>query len=63
MQQRGRNVRQAIERVHRFQAAAAKASLRLTRTRPYRPQTNGKAERFIQTLTRQWAYATPYPSS
>jgi len=48
---------------HRFQAAAAKASLRLTRTRPYRPQTNGKAERFIQTLTRQWAYATPYPSS
>jgi transposase InsO family protein len=33
------------------------------RTRPYRPQTNGKAERFIQTMLRQWAYATPYLSS
>ncbi|HET6409370.1 MAG TPA: IS481 family transposase [Chthoniobacteraceae bacterium] len=32
-------------------------------TRPYRPQTNGKAERFIQTLTREWAYARPYRSS
>ena len=37
--------------------------VRLTRTRPYRPQTNGKAERFIQTLIRGWAYAVPYPSS
>ncbi len=32
-------------------------------TRPYRPQTNGKAERFIQTITREWAYARPYDSS
>ena len=32
-------------------------------TRPYRPQTNGKAERFIQTITREWAYARPYHSS
>jgi transposase InsO family protein len=32
-------------------------------TRPYRPQTNGKAERFIQTLTREWAYACAYNSS
>lgn len=32
-------------------------------TRPYRPQTNGKAERFIQTLLREWAYGRPYPSS
>ena len=32
-------------------------------TRPYRPQTNAKAERFIQTLTREWAYARPYDSS
>jgi transposase InsO family protein len=32
-------------------------------TRPYRPQTNGKAERFIQTITREWAYARPYTSS
>lgn len=33
------------------------------RTRPYRPQTNGKAERFIQTLLREWAYATAYLTS
>lgn len=33
------------------------------RTRPYRPQTNGKAERFIQTLMRNWAYAKPYRTS
>ena len=32
-------------------------------TRPYRPQTNGKAERFIQTVTREWAYARAYGSS
>ena len=32
-------------------------------TRPYRPQTNGKAERFIQTLLREWAYARPYATS
>jgi transposase InsO family protein len=32
-------------------------------TRPYRPQTNGKAERFIQTLIREWAYAKTYRSS
>lgn len=33
------------------------------RTRPYRPCTNGKAERFIQTMLREWAYAVPYESS
>ena len=33
------------------------------RTRPYRPRTNGKAERFIQTLLREWAYAKPYRTS
>ena len=32
-------------------------------TRPYRPQTNGKAERFIQTLLREWAYVRAYASS
>lgn len=32
-------------------------------TRPYRPQTNGKAERFIQTLLREWAYVRPYQNS
>jgi len=33
------------------------------RTRPYRPQTNGKAERFIRTMLREWAYAGVYGSS
>jgi len=33
------------------------------RTRPYRPKTNGKAERFIQTLLREWAYAVPFLTS
>ena len=47
----------------RFRHDADRAGVRLTRSRPYRPQTNGKAERFIQTLIRQWAYAVPYASS
>jgi len=33
------------------------------RTKPYTPKTNGKAERFIQTALREWAYARAYPSS
>ncbi len=33
------------------------------RTRPYTPRTNGKAERFIQTLMRRWAYHHAYPNS
>ena len=36
---------------------------RHSRTRPYRPQTNGKAERFIGTLVREWAYSKPYQSN
>lgn len=36
---------------------------RQTRTRPYRPQTNGKAERFIGTLIREWAYARTYTTN
>jgi transposase InsO family protein len=37
--------------------------VRHIRTQPYRPQTNGKAERFIQTLLREWAYARVYGGS
>jgi transposase len=37
--------------------------IRHLRTRPYRPRTNGKAERFIQTMLREWAYAASYPNS
>ena len=50
-------------RSRHFQASAARHQLRLKRSRPYRPQTNGKAERFIQTLIREWAYARPYATS
>jgi len=38
-------------------------TIRHLRTRPYRPCTNGKAERFIQTLLREWAYKRPYSTS
>lgn len=46
-----------------FQALCAQRSIRHRRTRPYRPCTNGKAERFIQTMLREWAYKRPYTSS
>jgi transposase InsO family protein len=47
----------------RFAQVCAQLQLRHLRTRPYRPCTNGKAERFIQTCLREWAYAEAYPSS
>jgi transposase InsO family protein len=50
-------------RSHAFRAACAAAGLRHLRTRPYTPRTNGKAERFIQTSLREWAYARPYNTS
>lgn len=50
-------------RSRRFQAVAARRAVRLKRSRPYRPQTNGKAERFIQTLLREWAYVRIYATS
>ena len=46
-----------------FRAACARLKLQHLRTRPYRPCTNGKAERFIQTLIREWAYVRPYRTS
>ncbi len=43
--------------------ALAELGIRHLFTRPYRPRTNGKAERFIQTLTNRWAYGAIYGSS
>ena len=47
----------------RMRQTLAGLGARHKRTRPYRPQTNGKAERFIQTLLDEWAYARPYRSN
>ena len=44
-------------------AACRELGVRHLRTRPYRPRTNGKAERFIQTMTNGWAYGAIYGSS
>ena len=46
-----------------WREACVAHALRHLRTRPYTPRTNGKAERFIQTLLREWAYRYAYPSS
>jgi transposase InsO family protein len=43
--------------------ACRRLGIKHIRTRPYRPQTNGKAERFIRTMLREWAYAAVYGSS
>jgi transposase InsO family protein len=47
----------------RFAKLLRRLGIRHLRTRPYTPRTNGKAERFIQTLLREWAYAFVYPTS
>jgi transposase InsO family protein len=43
--------------------ACQELGIKHLRTRPYRPRTNGKAERFIQTMLREWAYGRLYGSS
>ena len=46
-----------------FAGACAQLGIKHTFTRAYRPQTNGKAERFIQSALREWAYGRAYESS
>jgi len=46
-----------------FAEACRNLHLKHSFTRPYRPQTNGKAERFIQSALREWAYGIPYNNS
>jgi transposase InsO family protein len=46
-----------------FRDACRDLGLKHIRTRPYTPKTNGKAERFIQSALREWAYAQPYTHS
>jgi len=48
---------------HAFRDACRDLGLKHIRTKPYTPKTNGKAERFIQTSLREWAYAHTYDSS
>jgi transposase InsO family protein len=50
-------------RSYRFRQACQQLDIKHRRTRPYSPQTNGKAERFIQTALREWAYAKHWADS
>lgn len=50
-------------RSREFAAACHRHGIKHVRTRPYTPRTNGKAERFIQTCLREWAYAVSYETS
>ena len=49
-------------RSKKFAQLLRRLKIRHLRTRPYTPRTNGKAERYIQTLLREWAYAYAYPN-
>jgi len=53
----------SIFRSKRFRNACQRLGIQHRFTRPYRPQTNGKAERFIQSALREWAYGIPYNHS
>jgi len=67
--ERGINVSEIISdngacyRSSDFAAACTTLGIKHRRTRPYRPRTNGKAERFIQTMLREWAYGLVYRTS
>ncbi|HVE93449.1 MAG TPA: IS481 family transposase [Acidimicrobiales bacterium] len=67
--ERGVTVREVITdngspyRSRAWAAFCAARGIEHIRTRPYRPRTNGKAERFIQTMLREWAYAATYRNS
>ena len=50
-------------RSRRYAKALRLLKIKHVRTRPYTPKTNGKAERFVQTSLREWAYARAYASS
>jgi transposase InsO family protein len=53
----------AYSRNRSLRQLVAKRGIRHLLTRPYRPRTNGKVERFHQTMAREWAYGLVYPSS
>jgi transposase InsO family protein len=67
--ERGVTVREVLTdngscyRSKHFAAVCAELGIRHRFTRPYRPQTNGKAERLIRTLLEEWAYGRPYENS
>jgi transposase InsO family protein len=50
-------------RSREFRATCIELGIKHSFTRPYRPQTNGKAERFIQSALREWAYGWTYQNS
>ena len=52
----------ACYRSHLWRDTLSQAGITHKRTRPYRPQTNGKVERFNRTMLDEWAYAQPYTS-
>jgi transposase InsO family protein len=50
-------------RSYRYAKALRMLKIKHIRTKPYTPKTNGKAERFVQTALREWAYARAYDTS
>jgi transposase InsO family protein len=50
-------------RSRRYATALRRLKIKHLRTKPYTPKTNGKAERFVQTSLREWAYARAYDTS